>query len=83
MGNSSKPMLMVNPADDGRFANLAHILVARGATSTDELQRSLRMVYPKAAVHLRQLSAEMIVVWYVYRDGHWIDTRPRVTAGSI
>jgi hypothetical protein len=75
MGQRGNPTLVVNPADDGLFASFAQVLVDHGAISTEELERRLRTVYPFAAVHARQLSAEVGVVWYVYRDGHWIDAR--------
>jgi hypothetical protein len=71
-----KPTLVVNPADDGVFAAFAHVLVHDGAASIGELERRLRATYPQAAVHARELAGEPIVIWYVYRDGHWIDSRP-------
>jgi hypothetical protein len=42
------------------------------APTPDELQALLRTRYPNAAVHARELAGERILVWYVYRDGHWI-----------
>jgi hypothetical protein len=33
------------------------------------------VLYPRAAVHARDLAGELIPVWYVYRDGHWTDPR--------
>jgi len=35
------------------------------------LEQRLRERYPKATVHVRSLSNEPSIVWYVYRDGHW------------
>jgi hypothetical protein len=70
------PTLVVNPADDHVFVAFAHVLVDHGAASIGELEARLRTVYPRAAVHARELEAEATVIWYVYRDGHWVDVRP-------
>ena len=74
LGEAMRPTLVVNPADDGVFAAFSQIIVDHGALTIDELERGLRSVYPQAAVHERQLAAEPILIWYVYRDGHWVDT---------
>jgi len=37
-----------------------------------ELELRLRRSYPDAVVRPRDLSNEPYVVWYVYRDGHWV-----------
>jgi hypothetical protein len=65
-------MLIVNPPDDEAFVDLVEQLVAREATTIADLQAALRGHYPQAVVHLREISAEPVVVWYVYRDGRWI-----------
>ena len=69
-----KPTLVVNPAYDGVFAAYAQVLVDHGAASSDELERRVRTVYPRAVVHARELAAEPVLIWYVYRDGHWVPT---------
>ena len=71
-----RPTLVVNPADDGIFAAFSQNIVDHGALTIDELERGLRSVYPRAAVHERLLAAEPILIWYVYRDGRWVDTWP-------
>jgi hypothetical protein len=68
-----KPILVMNPARDAIFAAFAQILVDHGAASIEDLERRLRTVYPGAAVHARELAGETFVIWYVYRDGHWVD----------
>jgi hypothetical protein len=68
-----KPILVTNPARDHVFAAFARMLVDHGAASIEDLERRLRGVYPWAAVHARGLAAETVVIWYVYRDGHWVD----------
>jgi hypothetical protein len=68
-----RPTLVTNPADDEAFATVAARLVADGVEGIDEFERRLRTVYPRAAVHARLLSGETLVVWYVYRDGHWVN----------
>jgi hypothetical protein len=71
-----RPILVVNPADDAVFAAFAQVLLDHGATSVRELEHRLQAVYPAAAVHARELSAEPFVIWYVYRHGHWVASRP-------
>ena len=58
--------------DDEAFVDLVEQLVADEATTIGDLQTALRGQYPQAVVHLREISAERVVVWYVYRDGRWI-----------
>ena len=65
----------MNPADDPVFALYAQVLIEHGETSIVDFERRLRMIYPYAGVHARELSSEPILIWYVYRDGHWVDTR--------
>jgi hypothetical protein len=43
-----------------------------GAMEAGELERRLRTSYPSAVVRPRDLANEPFVVWYVYRDGHWV-----------
>jgi hypothetical protein len=69
---SQRPLLIVNPRDDAVFRDLVEHLVDEGAKGTDALQTALRETYPLAVVHLREISSEQAVVWYVYRDGRWI-----------
>jgi hypothetical protein len=40
----------------------------------EELEAMLRDSYPRAVVRPRALSGETLVVWYVYRDGHWVSS---------
>jgi hypothetical protein len=65
-------VLMLNPRDDEAFGDLVARLVAGGIKTTTALQAALRDRYPEAVVHKREISAERVVVWYVYRDGRWI-----------
>jgi len=77
-----RPTLVTNPADDDGFAALAAMFVDAGVDRIDELERRLRSVYPRTAVHARLLSGEPRLVWYVYREGRWIDGRGRLTDGE-
>ena len=70
-----RPTLVTNPADDETFATFAARFIADGVDGIDEFERRLRTAYPKAAVHARLLSGETLIVWYVYRDGHWVGSR--------
>jgi hypothetical protein len=65
-----RPTLIVNPIGDRAFSDFANSLLAV-ASSVVELETLLRARYPHAVVHPRELSGERILVWYVYRDGHW------------
>jgi hypothetical protein len=71
------PILVINPAEDDVFGAYAQVLVDDGATSIGELERRLRPIYSKAVVHARELSSEPFVIWYVYRDGRWVDSKAR------
>ena len=71
---TQRPMLIVNPRDDAVFRDLVERLVDEGVIGMDALQSALRERYPLAVVHLREISSERVVVWYVYRDGRWIGT---------
>ena len=71
-----KPTLVVNPATDEVFAEFAVLLLEDGADSVQDLERRLRKVYPKAIVHERQLSGELALIWYIYREGRWISSNP-------
>lgn len=66
------PALFLNPSDDLAFVGEVERLVDGGATDASELERRLRKSYPGAVVRPRDLSNEPFVVWYVYRDGHWV-----------
>jgi hypothetical protein len=76
------PTLVINPHDDEIFATYAEVLVEHGADSMDDLERRLRLIYPRATVHARELSAEPFAIWYVYRDGHWTPSRPPSRTGE-
>jgi hypothetical protein len=69
----TKPTLISNPAADDVFGAFAELLVEHDVASPRELQARLRAEYPHAVVHERLLSAEPRAVWYVYREGHWVD----------
>ena len=66
------PALFLNPADDLAFAGEVERLMDGGIEDASELQRRLRESHPRAVVRPRDLSNEPFVVWYVYRDGHWV-----------
>lgn len=74
-----RPTLVVNPTTDRAFVSLAEELAEGGVATTDALQTALRLRYPHAAVHARDLAGEPITIWYVYRDGHW--TNPQEAGG--
>jgi len=71
-----KPILVVNPTIDEVFGAFAQTIVDHGSTSPVDLEARLRVVYPLAVVHAREIAAERFLIWYVYREGHWIASRP-------
>jgi hypothetical protein len=66
------PVLIVSPQDDGAFRRLAEEALAAGADTPRALEAAVRERYPNALVRARELTAEPGVMWYVYREGHWI-----------
>lgn len=71
-----RPLLVTNPADDRDFQDAAEAALFDGQ-SVAELQRTLRRAYPRAVVRARDLTGERPVVWYVYREGHWVARHDR------
>ena len=71
-----RPTLIVNPVTDRDFVASAERELSLGAKTVEALEARLRLRYPRAAVHARELSGEPVVIWYVYRDGHWIHAGP-------
>jgi hypothetical protein len=64
-------MLVTNPAGDARFMAAAEAALREGQ-SVGEFQQLLRREYPRAVVRARDLAGERRLVWYVYREGHWV-----------
>lgn len=67
----SQPLIVLNPRDDLEFAGIVQRLLDGHEVTVESMQASLRARYPDAVVRERGLSHEP-VVWYVYRDGHWV-----------
>ena len=76
MTETQRPALITNPADDIAFRDHAEAVLQEGQ-SVAELQQILRRHYPRAIVRARDLAGERPVVWYVYRDGHWVARHDR------
>ena len=66
-----RPTLVTNPVTDRNFSAFAEKQLDEGASSIDAFEARLRVRYPDAVVHARELAAEFSVIWYVYRDGRW------------
>ena len=62
---------MINPVSDPAFATAANGALDTSWTS-EALADALRAQYPAVIVRPRELSGETLIVWYVYRDGHWV-----------
>jgi hypothetical protein len=76
MTETQRPALVTNPADDVAFRDDAEAALEEGQ-SPAELQRILRARYPRVVVRQRDLAGERAVVWYVYREGHWVARHDR------
>jgi predicted ATP-binding protein involved in virulence len=72
----TQPNLVTNPADDRAFRDAAEAALLDGQ-SVEELQRILRHEYPRVVVRARDLTGERPIVWYVYREGHWVGGHDR------
>jgi hypothetical protein len=62
----------LNPRSDARFARIVELLI-EGADGPEDLEARLRRSYPDALVRERDLADEPSV-WYVYRDGRWVNS---------
>jgi hypothetical protein len=71
MTETQRPTLVTNPPNDVAFRDAAEAALQEGQ-SIDELQEILRRAYPRVVIRQRDLAGERAVVWYVYRDGHWV-----------
>jgi hypothetical protein len=76
MTETQRPTLVINPSDDVAFRDLAEGALQEGQ-STQELEEILRRGYPRAVVRARDLAGERRVVWYLYREGHWVARHDR------
>jgi hypothetical protein len=70
----SRPTLVLNPAGDEEFRSAAVHLVESGVLEPALLQDCLRRRWSRAIVRPRELAGEHDQVWYVYRDGHWVQS---------
>jgi hypothetical protein len=71
-GMRPRPTLVLNPPDDHAFRAAAEDLLATGIARAEALQAELRSRYAAAIVRPRELAGEQTQIWYVYRDGHWV-----------
>ena len=77
MERDHRPVLVTNPIDDREFSEAASRLLDEGFLAIDDFRQQLRVAYPDAAVHRRDIVAESILIWYVYRDGRWVNAQPK------
>jgi hypothetical protein len=70
--SDSEPLVVQNPSGDDRFRRAIERHLLEGTESPDGLQAALRHEFPRVVVRPRDLDGEDDVVWYVYREGHWI-----------
>ena len=64
-----------NPVGDAEFERAVAEAMYPALEDPEALQLSLRATYPQAVVRPRELTGERGIVWYVYRDGHWVSGR--------
>jgi hypothetical protein len=74
--SARRPVIIANPPGDREFRRMINAALLSGAWRPHDLEKMLRARYPDAVVRPRELEAERIAVWYVYRDGHWIRGEP-------
>jgi hypothetical protein len=67
-----RPVIIANPPADLEFRRMIESALLTSRLRPHDLEMSLRTRYPNAVVRPRDLDAERIAVWYVYREGHWI-----------
>ena len=67
-----RPVIIANPPGDRAFRGMIDSALLSGRWRPHDLEAMLRTRYPNAVVRPRELDAERVEVWYVYRDGHWI-----------
>ena len=77
-----RPVLVLNPADDDAFTASAAAAAEHHPDSPEALQDEIRRASPRATVHVRELVGEPDVVWYVYREGHWVGMSARPAHGG-
>ncbi len=75
MAPASQPLLFINPTDDDEFRSAVSVAFDPLSHTVVGLQAALRESYPRAVVRPRDLQGDAEVVWYVYRDGHWVPRR--------
>jgi hypothetical protein len=66
-------MIIANPPGDRGFRAMIDAFLLAGGRRPEELESVLRTRFRQARVRPRDLAGERFDVWYVYRDGHWID----------
>jgi hypothetical protein len=72
-----RPVLIINPVDDREFSAAAERLLDDGILDLDAFRARLRTSYPEVEAHPREIVAEPILIWYVYRDGRWVNSAAR------
>lgn len=72
-----RPTLVTNPVTDRGFSAFAEEQLDAGFSTVAEFQGRLRVRYPDAVVHARELAGEPRAIWYVYRDGRWTNATCR------
>jgi hypothetical protein len=64
--------LLINPPSDDRFRAFVGATFAAVGEDVRRFEDRLRTRYPRAVIHPRSLADEPWLVWYVYREGHWV-----------
>jgi hypothetical protein len=72
-----RPILILNPADDEAFVTWAQAALGSVPAEPAAFEQEVRRSYPAAVVHVRDLAGDPTVIWYVYRDGRWVDRERR------
>lgn len=73
---TQRPIVIPNPRLDAEFRYAIERELDDGVAEPAELERRLRLAYPKAVVRARDLAGERLEIWYVYREGRWVADGP-------
>lgn len=68
---AAKPTIIRNPSHDRDFERALEEALQDGSEDPAKVEARLRERYPRAVIRPRDLDAETMPTWYVYREGHW------------
>ncbi len=73
---TQRPTVVPNPRLDAEFRFAIERVLDDGVSEPRELERRLRLTYPKTVVRARDLAGDRLEIWYAYREGRWVPVGP-------